>query len=293
MIAARDYGIMLTIRIGAATRAEEYMQSAKFHLTRTPGITGIAQLDISQARSYNGRHPAPTRLNHHPTGRQGATPCLRTTQRNDDISEVITMLNRHNLNIATLCSKNPQYYASVIQIRKDRTEATDGHLLIRVDTPSLSEQEAPIIEGFAGTEDFEPFTITGKDALTISKAIPKHNLPILQNAFVGAQTNVNGSAYFATTDLERPQLLNIPKTEGRWPDTDQVVPHIDKADLTISFNAELLSNLLKTMASISDDKDKTVTFRFTTNVSAARIDCDNTETGQHVTGVIMPMKVKA
>ena len=204
------------------------------------------------------------------------------------------MLNKHNLNIAAICPKDPSKYSIAgINVTETRTEATDGHMLLVVDRPKLDIQDYPVIDGFTATAQHNSFILDAKSALDISKAIPKKStLPILQNAVIGEQTNTNGNAYIAVTDPDRPQVFSPRKLDVNFPKLDDYIPKLEDAVFRISFNAELLAKLSKLMADISTDKQgHVITLSFTDNTHAVRIDCDNVDTGQHAIGVLMPIRL--
>jgi len=125
---------------------------------------------------------------------------------------------------------DPRYSLNGILVRPDgSTVATDGHKLI-VYTPAGQPEadDFPVVDGCnpASEGELEPF-IMGKDAVKqIAKALPKKSsLPILQLAAVDVdQTNKNGHAVVAVTDLENPQVFRPQKLEGSFPRYENVIP---------------------------------------------------------------------
>jgi hypothetical protein len=206
------------------------------------------------------------------------------------------MLNRHNLDIASLCSKEESRYSLCgILVTKERTCVTDGHLLVTVTTPDIPPDNIPIIEGINPSEDPIPFIMPADQALSISKAIPKRSLiPVITNAFV--ESGEGDSAKVAVTDLESPRIFNCKKIPGIFPKFDQVIPSPDSAEIAIAVDANLMINVLKSLGSVSaatKEKLASVILRISDPCAPIRFDAENKDTGQKAVGVLMPLADKA
>jgi DNA polymerase III sliding clamp (beta) subunit (PCNA family) len=203
------------------------------------------------------------------------------------------MLNKHNLSIANLTSKDASRYAlGGILVSPKRTAATDGHCLMVVDTPELSVQDFPAVDGVTPADDFTPFILPRDEALNLAKSLPKKTaLPILRSAAVCRESDANGQAVFATSDMTSAQVFRPKKLEGTFPNIDMLIPDADKATLKIQFNPNLLISVLKELAPMAGDRLPYVTLSFTDKCSPVRIDVTS-EQGQHAIAVIMPMNIK-
>ena len=138
------------------------------------------------------------------------------------------MLNKHNLNLAALASKEmSRFTLNGILVTPTETVETDGHQLCTVSMQKTDTEAVPHPNGvdFAPAADWKPFILPAGEALDIAKAIPKKStVPICQNAFIGAKTDVNGTAQIAVTNLEQFRVFNPRKLEGNFPDWKRVIP---------------------------------------------------------------------
>lgn len=207
----------------------------------------------------------------------------------------------------------------------------DGHILVKfTPTSSWDPKEFPSIEGVDPTdgevktlcpetnhaenvvckctptdgfiiekpaEPLKPF-ILGRDACTqIAKASAAGGrkaraLPVLsQIALDAVQTNANGNAVMAVTDLETPQLFKPRKIDADYPDYTKVIPNRD--GVKIGFTLEVLEKLLKTLKAL----DVTVfSMQFASGKDAAldpiRIEADTKDADGRVLAIIMPCRLK-
>jgi hypothetical protein len=200
------------------------------------------------------------------------------------------VLNKYNLELANLACKSESRYALCgIQVTKERTVVTDGHLLVTITAPEFERENIPLIEGIVPTEDMKPFIMPAKEALAISKAIPKNSrIPILGNAFIEAGEGDQVKA--AVTDCASPRIFSFRKEPGVYPDYSKVIPAPESAEVSICLDANLLIKLLKSLAPLATKKDSApVIVRFSDPTNPIRIDALNEDTGQKGIGVLMPM----
>ena len=204
------------------------------------------------------------------------------------------MLNRHNLEIASLCSKEQSRYSlGGILVQPRRTAVTDGHLLMIVDTEAqVTSDNFPLTPGCTASDEFTPFILPAKSALDIARAIPKRStIPVMMMAAVGSESDSNGHAVMAVNDLESPKVFTPKKSEGTFPEVDKCVPDIGTETVSFSLDLHLLIPLLKEMEKLADTKSAAVaTFRVKDNNSPIRIDVRNGTTEQNGIAVIMPCK---
>lgn len=213
------------------------------------------------------------------------------------------MLNKHNLSLASLASKETSRFTlNGILVTPTETVETDGHQLCTVSMQKTDTEAVPSPTGvdFAAVADWKPFILPAGEALDIAKALPKKStIPILQNAFIGSKTDVNGTAQIAVTNLDQFRVFNPRKLEGNFPDWKRVIPKPEENPpaLCVSIDAALLARVLKQVESFRGDVrqpfcrmyfwgDKKESGVLLCN-NAIRIDADN-DTGQHFTGVVMP-----
>jgi DNA polymerase III sliding clamp (beta) subunit (PCNA family) len=172
------------------------------------------------------------------------------------------LIQRKALEIARAASKD-QTRQSICGLRIEpdgATVATDGHILARF-TPTAHPdgKEYPAIEGVNvddGENKLEPFTLPNDAVAILLKALPKRtprHFPILQNVAVDVQqTNGNGCAVAALTDLENPQVFRLRKVPDEFPDYQKVFPK-GKPKLVIGFMMAAFENLLSTLRATGVD----------------------------------------
>jgi hypothetical protein len=181
----------------------------------------------------------------------------------------------------------------------------------------------PVVEGFdGGQEDFAPFLLDTESAKAISKALPrKTTIPVLQYAAVRTtmvqKTDENNqtsdtdkvkSVQICVTDLERPQVFRPHVPEGQFPNYAAVIPDFEKdVVFEINVNPKLLGTICKAMADLQKEKaqpimrlkfykqdiveaDKARDGQRRVYDRAIRVDGTNSDTGQGMTCVLMPMR---
>ena len=198
-----------------------------------------------------------------------------------------------------------RYNLNGLHFRGDgTTEATDGHMLIRIKAATPAYDEHP-----NGTEGVpEPFILPLEAAHRVAKAIPKRSpSPVLTHAALDVpSTNGNGSARFVVTDgyngTGNEQAIEAKKIEGEYPNTDQVIPK--DAPFSFCINLTLLERVIKASKEFGgsgkgkDSKGKDskgnqahfAKFHVTDNSSPVRITISNPDVGE-LEAVIMPVRV--
>jgi len=139
------------------------------------------------------------------------------------------------------------------------TVATNGAALVRFKPCWLDDaKEFPAVDGCNPVDEIlslRPFVMGSDSVAGLLKAIPKKSrvLPILGNIALDVeQTNANGNAVFAVTDLENPQVFKPRKVEGDFPTYQAVMPR-SKPKMTIGFKREVFENVLDTMKAMNVD----------------------------------------
>ena len=185
------------------------------------------------------------------------------------------------------------------------TEATDGHILIRVKAETPSGDEYPSVPGVEASngEALKEFILPTEAAERAVKSIPKgrQTMPVLSNVGLDVKsTNENGAARFITTDLETTAVTEGRKIDGEFPKTDQLIPKVaDDAEPTFVIDLNLMERIVKAAkefggsgkANISGKPVTFAKFYVSDPLSAILIQVDNPHVGQ-LEAVIMPCRIK-
>ena len=166
------------------------------------------------------------------------------------------MLNKYNLQIASLLEKEDDFTLNVqhvIKVTKEKTIATERHLLIEVTRPNLPYDEFPET-GYEYKQDRD-FYLTKNEIAKIQRLIPKSPLPILENVMVSQEKN---KTILVTTDLENVFTMSIKDKDVSYPDTDKVYPK-EKPIISFIVNAKRLKEIATQVEKFSDKKEKPVT----------------------------------
>jgi len=106
-----------------------------------------------------------------------------------------------------------------VHVTPEFTEATNGHLLVRLPKPDADPNDYPTIEG---TEPDAPDDVILPVEALKGWKIPKANtIPIL--AYLRL-TSHNGAVDLASTDLETARVNRVQPIEGEFPKIDRVIP---------------------------------------------------------------------
>ena len=207
-------------------------------------------------------------------------------------------LNKHNLAIAALASKDQTRYAlHGLHITPTETAATDGHCLGRVTLPDFPRGDFPVVGVEESDKPFAPCIIPKDAADRLAKQLPKKaSIPILENALVDIERSQGDTFRAVTTDRDTTQPLEVSKVEGEFPTLDNVMPTGEPV-LTVGFNALLLAQVLKVAGSITDSQNRVVKLEFFDQkykgkqVGPVKITCQNVHTGQTGTFLVMTCQV--
>ncbi len=166
------------------------------------------------------------------------------------------MLNKYNLQIASLLEKEGQDYdiSQVIKITKEKTVATERHLLIEVTRPNLPYEEFPET-GHEYKQDRD-FYLSKNEVAKIQKLIPKNSpFPIIENIMVSQKED---KTILVTTDLENVFTMSIKDKDVSYPKTDQAYPKGNPV-ISLTVNAKLLKEIATQVEKFNDEKNKPVT----------------------------------
>lgn len=208
------------------------------------------------------------------------------------------LLNRNNLGLAKLApADDSKYTLSGILVEPSRTIVTDGHYLVIVATPNTRAEDFPAADGYKPIETFEPFILPKKAALDILKVLPTAYqakvLPVLGNVAVAEvtakseDTPVNKAVLYAT-DLETHSVFQCRTLEGRFPNWRAVLPDPAKATAHVGLSVELTAKIFAELKAMGV---KVVEMRSIDAESPVRFDGMITDSGQHVTVILMPYQL--
>jgi len=198
------------------------------------------------------------------------------------------LLNKHNLAVAEFASKEESRYTlQAIQVTQDETVATNGHYIVRVDTPKADVNHFPTVAGTVPTVEAESFLLARQGALDMIKVLPKkQTIPILNHAKVGV--DAEGNVQAITTDLETHRPVTIRKVTGQYPNWKALWPK-KAPTVTVGVSAAYLAQLAKVAATYSEQSCY-MEISIWDAQSMIRLDAYDSNTNQHFTALLMPMR---
>ena len=172
-----------------------------------------------------------------------------------------------------------------------RAEATDGRVLGIVTGKLADASKYPDVPPLQCAPNGQlQGTIPADVWSRAFKAVPNPRKvsPILGNLAV---VFGNNQATLVSTDLENVNVLTPRLVEGRFPDTDKIVPK-DKARLSVNVDAKLLIELLQTaMAFSSPDQNNRVTIEFY-DAKRPFVVRSSTDDGPDFLGMAVPLVIE-
>jgi hypothetical protein len=131
------------------------------------------------------------------------------------------LVDRANCGAAAFASDDETRRSIYVNITHERTEAANGHILIRVPLPKMEVADFPVRPqlggGFAGEVQIEADKLA-----KVGKGLPKNGIPILQMAHVGVKED--GGVVVVSTDLESDRVTLGTQAAWPFPDTNMVMP---------------------------------------------------------------------
>ena len=114
-----------------------------------------------------------------------------------------------------------------------------------------------------------------------------HNFPVLDNIAVDTkETNKNGCAALAVTDLETPTVFKPQKLDGDFPDYEKVIPKQEPKQL-VGLGVPQLEKAIKTLKALGADQLKMSVYD---ELDPIKLE-GTTEAGDTITAVIMPRRL--
>lgn len=203
------------------------------------------------------------------------------------------LLNKHNLNIAKIASREESRYTlKAIQVTDRETVVTDGHRLVRVTLPTECKPgDFPQLEGFTPNGNGTPFLLDRDTALQATKLIPKKTtIPILNHAAVSACKGEDGQVQqiqVCVTDLDHTQVLRPKPDNGRFPAWECVLPAGEPL-AEVCLDASYIEELGKLLREFGGS-GLAVRIRVYGKEKAVRMDARNGD-GQEMNAVVMPLR---
>ena len=199
------------------------------------------------------------------------------------------MLNRHNLNIAKLASKEgSRFTLNAIFVTQTDTVETDGSQLVVVSRPKMGDTtEVPEDYPDQPVETHAAFLLPASDAAKIQGALKNGN-----NAEICASETQGDSRIVpvVTADNDSAQTHRVRVPSGNFPDYQRVIPPASKNTFKITLNAKLVKDLMAQFETFTKTQmNPAVEFYFFGETNSVRMDADGGN-DQHMTAVLMPMK---
>lgn len=201
--------------------------------------------------------------------------------------------NRNNFSIASLCAEKERYYLHGIHFTPEHTEVTNGHYLVRVSAPFSGKDletalnDLPKVEGYEPKENGEEcFTFPATTCVEVERSIPKERvLTQLNHAWITKNTTKE-EVEFVTYDMNTTKPIKAKKIEGRWPNSDMIMPK-DEPEMTLGFNPDYMLKICNVFKKM---KLKEIRLDLFGDKKAMRM-TGKTEEGQEVVVLLMPMKL--
>ena len=169
------------------------------------------------------------------------------------------MLNKYNLQIASVlekegnCISNDFDISQVIKVTKEKTIATERHLLIEVTRPNLPYDEFP--ETGHEYKQNRDFYLSKNEVAKIQKLIPKNSpFPIIENIMISQKKD---KTILVTTDLENVFTMSIKNKDVSYPKTDQAYPK-ENPVISLTVNAKRLKEIATQVEKFSDEEEKPI-----------------------------------
>jgi len=197
------------------------------------------------------------------------------------------LLNHHNLAVANLIDKQESRYTlNAMQVTEKETVVTNGHYLVRVDTPKQELASYPNVAGEPEATEVGSFLLGSDGALALAKVTPKkESIPILNHAKVGV--DADGNIRAVTTDLATTHPMTIRKVTGQFPQWEMLFKRT-QPKMRIGLSAAYLEQLAKS-AKVYEQSNY-VELSIWSPQEAVRLDAFDSATNQHWTAILMPMR---
>lgn len=213
-----------------------------------------------------------------------------TEEKNE--TQEIGVLNKFSLDLVVLAEGGGRHYVDGLHVTSEFTEVTNGHYAMRISNVQIDPGEYPL--GPNGEKLYtEPIDIIVPTEVVkrIQKNLPtKIHIPILKHAVPGANTKADkSSAEFIMYDLTVWSPISFKPDDARYPNIDAVMPK-DQPELEIGFNPEYM---IKICQQFKKNGVTGIRLSLYGPANAMKLEGKNTETGQDIVVILMPVELKA
>ena len=200
------------------------------------------------------------------------------------------VFNKNNFMIHLLAPKDTAYYQHNIRITNDFTEVTNGYYLLRVSSKEEKKENLPETDNLKPSKRKIDTIISANSAKEIEKAIPKkHWNPILNNVWVGQNTNKE-TIEFISTDLDTWKPVIARKCiEVKYPNTDKIMTDKlkDKPSAEICFSPTYMEQICQQFRKAEIGMIK---LSFYGANKAMKLEGTKIESNQKITVILMPIR---
>lgn len=200
------------------------------------------------------------------------------------------IFNKINFRIHSLATKGSGDYSNGIRITPYFTEVTNGHYLVRVNTPFKSQwkkilKDLPLSDHKPIEKECE-FIVHANAAKEIEKNIPNSKThPISNHAWIVADEKEK--ATFFTTDLQTEKPVTFRKSDVQYPDTDAIIEERKgKAPIVIGLNPDYMMQICQQYKKADI---RCVSLSLYDLHKAMKIMGTSVESQQTITTILMPM----
>lgn len=203
------------------------------------------------------------------------------------------MLNKNNFQIIDAATQKGGERLSVLKIEKNKTIATNGHLLLEMTGDNIPEEDFPIIESCQQNlpeEDFENLVLNREGAEKIIKLLPKKNnsLPVLNCVAIVKEKKKH---YALIRDLQNTDKVVLDSSRGefaRFPNYEIIIENFNSTPVAKKITVNPL--YLKTIANHAIKLGKAVRITISEDYGKPlKFEAEAEMTEQKLTAYLMPM----
>jgi len=168
------------------------------------------------------------------------------------------MLSKENLKIIDFSGKEGESREEMtgLYISPKETCATDGFVLVRVQTSRFEQGEIPKFEERKSCFDFKPFILPKEETEKLLRIFPKSpQFPVLEHIFLLKQTP--NLIEFGLTDLNSINIIKCRTIEGKFPNYKPILERKGR-HIKILLNVDLLFKISKFLKEFVDNSLRSV-----------------------------------
>jgi len=206
-------------------------------------------------------------------------------------------INKKNLLVTKFTEKGGRPALSGVHFTPDYTEATNGHMAVRISYPEqIKPEDLPEEIHTAPAGEIKPFLVSAEALGDVKfyKSGKNAPLPWMEQVYVDVnQTNANGRACFYATNMESKSAQEIAKMEDQYPDTDKVWPGSKAPILQICVDPDYMKELAEIAVKVSQKdsrKHGAMLLSIYGPMEPVRIETCDLSAGQSMDAILMPMR---